>query len=71
VSLQQRVVFNGRLVAVSNAPGMSQNFMNVQQMPEQQLRSRVQNGAWFSNGRVIGRAVTADGQAVEVDAERQ
>lgn len=68
LSLRQRVTINGAFVAATGAAENS--VLNLDKISNQQLKAKVQSGVWLSNGRVTGRAVTADGQAVELDAEQ-
>jgi hypothetical protein len=68
VSLRQRVLVNAEFFAVTTnaVPGLMQNANGIS---EQQFKSKFQNSQRASGNRLVGRAVTADGQAVEVDAE--
>ena len=65
LSLRQRVTVNGQFLAATNVA----NFVGANQVSNQQLKSKVQSGVWLSNGRVVGQAVTADGQQVNLDAQ--
>ncbi|MFM2293918.1 MAG: hypothetical protein RLZZ350_331 [Verrucomicrobiota bacterium] len=67
VSLRQRVLVNAEFFAVTSntIPGLSQNWNNVS---DQQLKSKLQNNLRAPGSRLVGRATTADGQAVELDA---
>jgi hypothetical protein len=65
LSLRQRVTVNGQFLAATNVA----NFVGANQVSNQQLKSKVQSGVWLSYGRVVGQAVTADGQQVNLDAQ--
>jgi hypothetical protein len=52
-------------VTSNTIPGLSQNWNNVS---DQQLKSKLQNNLRAPGSRLVGRATTADGQAVELDA---
>ncbi len=58
LSLRQRVTIDGELVAATEANKDS----------DQQLKAKAQSEVQLSNSRVVGRAVVADGQQVELDA---
>lgn len=61
-SLRQRVLINGEFQAAVNRTIGGQSAANAQ------LQSAIRDGSLISNARVVGSAVTADGQAVDLDA---
>ena len=68
LSLGQLVTINGEFIADTSGAGYSSlNKPNISDLP---LKSKLQNNFGLSNGRIIGRAVTADGQVVEMNASQ-
>ena len=67
-SLGQRVTIKGEFSADASAAGkLSFNGQNIFAPP---LKAKLQNKAGLTNGRIIGRAVTADGQVIEMNASQ-
>ena len=67
-SLGQRVTIKGEFSADASAAGKSTfNGQNISAPP---LKAKLQNKAGLTNGRIIGRAVTADGQVIEMNASQ-
>lgn len=68
LSLRQLVTIKGEFIADTGAlENSSLNKPNISGLP---LKSKMQNNLGLSNGRIIGRAVTADGQVIEMNASQ-
>ena len=67
-SLGQRVTIKAEFSADANAANKS--TFKEHYFPEPPLKTNVQNNARLSNGRIVGRAITADGQVIEMNASQ-
>ena len=68
LSLRQLVTIKGEFITDKGASeNLSLNKQNLSSLP---LKPKIQNNVGLSNGRIIGRAVTADGQVIEMNASQ-
>jgi len=68
LSLRQFVTIKGEFITDTGASeNLSLNKQNLSGLP---LKAKIQNNIGLSNGRIIGRAVTADGQVIDMNASQ-